>query len=275
MTQTYDTLHYLPESEYYDLFGALRDFTTLLLFEFARSPSGVRDTVIRNFIARGAATLDSISRLWPQHRYGDCWALFRTLVDRLFHLHVLAERDEFELFDDWSFVKQFEARNRALSDKEFGPRLDHSAFHTTEAQKSRYKSLKAKNLVWSRPNPEHAARSLGLPFLYTFAYDFASTHVHPMANDGEQEFLALTGLKPGDAPLDNRVVLHNSALVHTVLLQHALNSSTFRWRNLIYDFVDAARRALTGDLQAYRLVFIKIGHAGPEVAWSERSSQGA
>ena len=275
MSQTFDTLYYLPESEYGELIETLRVFTTLLLFEFARSPTGVRDTIIRNFIARGATTLDSISRLWPEHRYGDCWALHRTLVDRLFHLHALAERDEFELFDDWSFVKQFEARNRALSDEEFGPRLNRPAADPTEKQRSRYKSLKAKNPLWSRPKPEDAARSLDLAFLYTFAYDFASTHVHPMANDGEQEFLAMTGLDPGEALLDNRVVLHNSVLVHTVLLQHALNSSTFRWRSLIYDFVDAARRALTGDLQTYRLVFVKIGHAGPEVIWSERSSPDA
>ena len=270
MAQTFDTLHYLSEPEYRELIGTLRVFSTLLLFEFARSPTGVRDTVIRNFIARGATTLDSISRLWPERRYGDCWALFRTLVDRLFHLHALAERDEFELFDDWSFVKQFEARNRALSDKEFGPRLDRSAAEPTAKEKSRYKRLKAKNLEWSRPKPEDAARSLGLPFLYTFAYDFASTHVHPMANDGEQEFLAMTGLEPIEAPFDNRVALHNSILVHTVLLQHALNSSTFRWRSLIFDFVDAARRALAGDLQTYRLVFVKIGNAGPEFTWSER-----
>ena len=275
MTQSFDTLHYLPEPEYYELIETLRIFTTLLLFEFARSPTAVRDTIIRNFIARAATTLGSIGRLWPEHSYGDCWTLFRTLVDRLFHLHALAELNEFELFDNWSFVKQFEARNRALSDKEFGPRLNRSIAEPTEKQNSRYRSLKARKLVWSRPKPEDAARSLNLPFLYSFAYDFASTHVHPMANDGEQEFLTMTGLAPAEAPLDNRVILHNSILVHTVLLQHALNSSTFRWRKLIYDFVDAARLALSGDLRTYRIIFVKIGNAGQDVEWSERQAPGA
>jgi hypothetical protein len=96
-----------------------------------------------------------------------------------------------------------------------------------------------------------------------------------MANDGELAFLTLTGLKPPEEPPDNRVVLHNSILVQTVLLQEGLNASTFRWRNLIYDFVDAARRALTGELQTYRVVFAKIGNAGQKTAWSERGSPGA
>jgi hypothetical protein len=153
MAQKVDTLNYLAESEYRDLVETVRIFTTLLLFEFARSPTGVRDTVIRNFIARGAVTLDSIARLWPKRCYGDCWALFRTLVDRLFHLHALSQRDEFELFDEWSFVKQYEARNRFLSDREFGARSRQSLAELTEKQKARYKQLMAKKPTWSRPKP--------------------------------------------------------------------------------------------------------------------------
>ena len=47
---------------------------------------------------RGEVTLESILRLYESRAYGDCWTLFRTLLDRLFHLHVIAAKNEFEGF---------------------------------------------------------------------------------------------------------------------------------------------------------------------------------
>ena len=49
-------------------------------------------------------------------------------------------------------------------------------------------------------------------FLYRFGYDYASTHVHPMANDGEADFEVLIS-PPGAAKLPDETVVRNSILV--------------------------------------------------------------
>jgi len=269
MPETFDSRHYLELVEYDEIVETVRDFSALLIFEFASHPPNVRDRIIRNFVARGAITLQSIQRLYHLSHYSDCWALFRSLTDRYFHLHALAENDEFEVFEEWSFVKQYEAQNRALSDPEFGPTLNKALAEPSAEQKLRYSALKAKKPRWTRPNAEEVAKSLDLTFLYRFGYDYSSTQVHPMANDGEMEFFLLTGLKSISPEMDQRVLLNNSILIHSLLLQKALNVSTFRWRSLIYDFVEQVREALSGNLMPYRLTFIKIAQAGHEFRWSE------
>jgi len=269
MPETFDSRHYLEVSEYDDIVETLRGFSALVLFEFTSHPSNVRDKITRNFVARGAIMLDSIHHLWHLSYYSDCWALFRSLIDRYFHLHSLAEKDEFEAFEEWSFVKQYEAQNRALSDPEFGPSLNRSLAEPTTEQKLRYKALKSKRPRWTRPNAEEVAKSLDLTFLYRFGYDFASTQVHPMANDGEMEFLLLTGLQSSAPEVDYRVLLNNSVLIYSLLLQKALNVSTFQWRSLFYDFIEQIRDALSGNLLPYRLTFVKIAQAPQDFRWSE------
>ena len=65
-------------------------------------------------------------------------------------------------------------------------------FGLTLEQNERAKAL-SKNLpVWQRPKAEEVAKQLNMRFLYRFGYDFGSTHVHPMANDGQQDFFTIT-----------------------------------------------------------------------------------
>ncbi len=96
-----------------------------------------------------------------------------------------------------------------------------------------------------------------------------------MASDGEHEFHTLTGLEWQGPDLDYRVIPHNSILVHTLLLQLAFNHGTLRWRALFYDFIDEARQALSGDPLPYKVTFVKIARAGPDLEWSEPSQGGA
>jgi hypothetical protein len=98
-------------------------------------------------------------------------------------------------------------------------------------------------------------------FLYKYGYDFGSTHVHPMANDGDRDFYTITGLPiPSEYP-DQRVVLSNTLLVVTMIVQTGMNATTLRWRRVVYDFLDELREFLGTGQEAYKVTFLKLGTA--------------
>jgi hypothetical protein len=104
-----------------------------------------------------------------------------------------------------------------------------------------------------------------MPFLHNYGYDFASTHVHPMASDGEDEFGLLLGLVPS---VDLREVLENAVLIHTMVLQEGLNRSAFLWARVVYEFVEATRCG-TAEESSYQEILLKIQAAGPRFQWSQ------
>ena len=249
----------LTSEQYKEAADSLHVLAGMLLFDFARHGQGVRDLIAQNFIARADALVGGIFRLWEIQDYGDCWILHRALLDRLFHLHVLNKENQFDVFDDWSFKMQYEAANRVRSDPAMKDRLAEAVEKATPEQKARYQRLVKDPPKWRRPRPEDVAKDMDLSFLYTYGYDFASAHVHPMANDGQQDFFRITRLEPAPAFPDWRVVLNNSVLVATMTLQEALNASTLSWRRVVYDSVSGIREFLgSGSPEC----FVPIGKTG-------------
>ena len=96
------------------LVGMVYPVLLIIISEFARYESEIKDLIIRNFIARTAVTLHGIKQLWNIHDYQDCWVLYRCLLDRLFTLEYLSKKEEFELFEDWSFFRQFTKNNGSV-----------------------------------------------------------------------------------------------------------------------------------------------------------------
>ena len=76
---------------------------------------------------------------------------------------------------------------------------------------------------------EDVAKHLGMRFLYSYGYDYASTHVHPMANDGILDFFIITKLKRAQDFPDQRVLLSNTVLTGSMIVQQALNARV-PWR---------------------------------------------
>lgn len=250
---------YLPVETYRDGLSAFHAIAGLILFEFARENANARDIIIRNFIARSDMMTRSVFALWDLHAYQDCWIIHRCLIDRLFHLWQLQQSDEFEVFEAWSFLEQFKAINRVRSDPEFSGALNSTFFEITPEQKARANTLQKNPPNWRRPKAEDAAKGLDMGFLYRFGYDFASSHIHPMANDGQQDFYTITKLEPVPDFPEHRVVLSNSLLIATMLIQQGLNSSTLSWRSLVYDFFDDLRRMLGTGSEDYKMSFLKLG----------------
>ncbi|MCI0794049.1 MAG: hypothetical protein J4O03_11350 [Chloroflexi bacterium] len=207
-------------------------------------------------------------------RYHDCWILYRALIDRLFHLRALADNNDFLIFDDWSFMRQYEYRHRVRSDPEFKDTLNPEVFRDTHEERERYQEIKKRSPKWKRPHAETIAKKMGCEFLYKYSYDYASTHVHPMANDGDEDFRRLTGLIQYDQPLDRRVILNNSCLTLVLLIQEGLNAGTLHWRTLVYDFLKHFMDSLRSGSKEYGITFIKIVEMKEEMGLCQKRSSG-
>lgn len=233
-----------PQAEHYrQMVEDLRVFTGMILLSFAKGSPYLTDRIIRNFIARGMASIQSINIVWETGAFQDCWILHRCLLDRLLHLGVMCQQNSFSQFEEYSFVRQYEAKNRLMSDPAFRTKRPREELVFTAEQQRRYKELKQRGISWKRPDAEDAARNMGLAFIYRYSYDYASTHIHPMADDGEEDFARVIGIRH-DSNTDDSIVMSDSLLVFTLLVQEGLNASTLRWRKVVYNFIEEARKAL-------------------------------
>jgi len=243
--------------------------TGLFLFQFARHPLDTKNIIIQNFVARSIAMVRGIRCLWDIGDFQDCWILHRSLIDRYFHLVALGNDSSYKAFDDWSFMRQYKAQTRVRSDPNCKNILDSPNFTPTAEQKSRYAALAKSPPVWKRPKAEDLAKGAGISPLYDYGYDFASTHVHPMANDGLEDFYAITKLEPKPDFPPHVSVLHNSLLVGCLIANQALNQSDFRWMALVFDFYDHLLRFLETGSTDYMHTFAKLVSLGANVKLCE------
>lgn len=250
----------LSAEQYKDDADALHVLSGILLFEFARhsETSPTRDLIARNFIARTDTMVRGIFQLWEIKDYGDCWVVHRSLLDRLFHLHALNDSDQFDLFEGWSFKMLYEAANLLRSDLDLKGQLEGLVDNLTAEQKARYQRLANNPPDWRRPKAEDVAKAMGLAFLYKDGYDFASQHVHPMANDGQEDFFNVTHLEPKPNLPEWKPVLPNSILAASLIVQEALNASTLSWCRVGYDAVDGVRSFLVSASPEHHLPLAKV-----------------
>jgi len=247
----------------------LKIYCGIILLSLARHSQEIRDKTISNFIARGTVCTENILSVWKEGSEADAWVLHRSLLDRLFHLHDLIERDSFLAFDEYSFLRIYETRHNLLCDKEMLNKFSASQIESfkrlMKSQKKRYQELKSEHDRWSRPKAENVARSMNLNFLYRFGYDYASMYVHPMAQEGENDLIRLTTPSRHHSYPDSTVV-KNSLLVHSLLIQEGLNGSSVKWMAVIYDFIDHFREFLKDDRsRKFQQTFYKIDSAWPAV----------
>jgi hypothetical protein len=239
-----------------------RVYSGIVLLSFAKHGQGLRDTVARNFIARGMSCTQSIYAVWRAGSEQDAWILHRSLLDRLLHLHHLGETDGFSEFEEFSFLSMYEARHQLLSDPDMSAKVPTNLKELQKTDRPRYDSISAKQTRWRRPKAEDMAKLMDLGFLYRFGYDYASMHVHPMSGDGEADFMRLIS-PPHVVIVPDATVVRNSILVQSMLVQEAFNVSKMRWRAIAYDFLDEIRTFVgTGDPQFHGTLY-KIGEALP------------
>lgn len=239
---------------------ALHCVSGMVLFSFARNDCDTKNIIIRNFVARSAITLNSIFALWDNCDYQNAWVVHRALLDRMFHLHKIGVNDEFSDFDDWSFFEQYKAQNRVKSDSLFKNQATGWVYELSDSQKARIKGLEKNKPTWRRPKAEVVAKDMGMEFLYKYGYDYGSMHVHPMANDGDQDFYTITKLEPAPNFPSHISVISNTILASSMILQDAINHSSFNWRRILWDFIDQLREVLDSGDTSYQQSFVKLAH---------------
>jgi hypothetical protein len=252
---------HLSFEQYGQAAEALHVLSGILLFEFAHRDEAAapRDQIARNFIARSDMMVRGILRLWEISDQADCWILHRALLDRLFHLYDLNQKDQFDVFNDWSFKMLYEAAGRLRSDPSQKGQIDGLVEELTQERKSRYHRLVKIPPDWRRPKAEDAAKGMGITFLYRYGYDYASRYVHPMANDGQDDFYTITGLEPRpDIPAADIVVISNSILIASMILQEALNASSLLWMAVVYNAIDGVRNFLLSAAPEHHLPLAKV-----------------
>ena len=259
------------QQEYEMAIGALRGFTIVTLFSLTKTTEGnLKDHIIRNFIARGAECLDSILSLWKLGRYDDCTVLQRAHTDRVIHLIDLIERDGFAEFERWSFRRQFEMVDRALSDpriqSKIGPVALRNARELHRERRIRFNQEPESN--WHRPDHKEVAKQIEFPLLYRLGYDYPSTEVHPMADDGEESFYRLIS---AEAELksfgDHFVVLHNTFASQIYLVIKGLNACNVVWEDLVGSFLSQLFSFLESGSKNYMATFVAITGRGSDYVW--------
>ena len=180
------------------------------------------------------------------------------MTDRMFHLNDIGRKDAFTKFDDWSFFEQYKSQNKVKSDPEFKHHAVGKAYELNIEQKNRINKFEKNKPLWKRPKAEQVAKDMDMKFLYNHGYDYASTHVHPMSNDGLQDFYTITKLESSTEFPSHIVVVHNSILITSMILQDALNYSSFQWRSILYNYIDEIRNLLKNSDKSYQLSFLKI-----------------
>ena len=80
-----------------------------------------------------------------------------------------------------------------------------------------------------------------------------------MANDGQDDFYTITRLAPQPStPAAGIVVLSNSVLIASMIVQEALNASSLLWMALVYSAIDGARRFLLSAAAEHHLPLEKV-----------------
>lgn len=220
---------------------AVTEVSVLILQEFhRRSESSPEARIIANVIARAIRTTSSIVVLCDNHDVQSAWVLHRTLAERLFHLAHLSATKSYAEFENWSFFEQAKRQVKSVNDPLFRDRTTGAEYQITEEQRARFTEMLKQPPKWRRAKAEDISKQLGYKFIYDYAYDYASMLIHPMANDGEMDLLMST--RADDYSQAKKLVISNSLLVQSLILQEAMNSPTLNWAAIAYEMIAAVLR---------------------------------
>lgn len=260
-----DKRQYWTIEEYKEFEKVFIAFAEMILFAMAQYPATTKDIIIRNFIARSLKMLQGVFQLWDIEDYPDCWILFRCMLDRLFLLNDLSVSEEFQVFDDWSFMHKYKKRHEIRSDSEFNGRLCLELLKDTPEQKIRIKKLDRTKPEWKRPRAEDVAKRMGLKPLYDYGYDISSTLVHPMADDGQRDFEHLINLgNQSDFP-DEIAILNNTCLIAHGILHEGMKECSLSWRVFVTDVLKEFLLFIETGSKDYKTSFVRISEVGPEI----------
>jgi hypothetical protein len=242
--------------EYSDLITLIRRLVKIILIELRTEVSEQKDIMLLYALAKASTQIESILQLWKLKHYSDCWILYRTQVERLLTYHYLIDSNTIKEFDEWSFIQNYETRNKAKSDIKQNPFLIKAFWIENRKRVERYQRLKSENVIWKRPNSddlEKVARKHNMLDLFWYGYKNASSFVHPLSTEGADEFALVTGLNPrSNDDFDSTPIIYNSLVVLIQIVRLALNETNFEWNEYVFKVIEGCEDFLRDGNQDYK-----------------------
>ena len=230
--------------DYLELTTTIQKLIKIMLLELRTEVKEFKDIMFLYSLARAGVQIESILDLWELQHYSDCLILYRTQVERLLTLHYLIDSDTIQEFDEWSFIQNYENRNKAKSDREHSKFLVNKFWTESRRRIEKYQRLKKENVTWTRPSSsklEEIAKKHDLLFLYKYGYKYASGFVHPLSSDGEEEFGLVTGIQPKNGKqFDTIPIINNSIVVLIFIVKLALDETNFSWNEYVFKVLNSA-----------------------------------
>jgi len=245
-----------PVLKYIDAWKVFDHIISGLLLEW-HEETDLRMIITRNFFSKSAMLVRSIFTLWDIKAFQECHILYRCLVERLFYLNKLFSENSFETYEEWSFMKQYDFFARVRADGRYKAQTDKLA-PITETAKLRRAELRKKNVQWKEPKAKDIANSLGRDYLYLYGYDYSSMHIHPMANDGLQDYETVTTLRSGENFPSHETVLRNSLLVFWLLISDTLKHLNAIVSPTLNHFLVSYFENLEKDSQEYWIFYYQL-----------------
>ncbi len=234
---------------------SLTVFTTTILYQIGNRISGEKNLYLRNSIAKTQSLVLSIELTYNNKLYNEGWILFRCLLDRYIHLIYLSKNNLHKEFKDWSFIEGYEYLQNAKSEELFKSVKKDPRFKFTKTQSENYFHNKKQSNNYKKPDPKIELKGDGLNFLYKLGYDYASMRVHPMYEDGDEEYYRITKIQPNPyADFDHLELIPNTYLIASMILQESLNQIELKTIAVVYEYLSALRENLDYELPLYKVI---------------------
>ena len=212
------------------------------------SSGHLREKISLHWLARSLRQLLAIDALTSIGFISDGWILFRSILERyLLYCH-LYEHDEFDVFHDWCLKEKYNRRNKVKSNLLLKEKPEVKEHKLSQAEKDKYKEILHKPLVmqWQRPRMEDVAKRKKVKFLYDAGYDFASGFVHPVADDGGDDYLHLMGRSQEVVEINGDILLRDARLIAVLQIQKFMSQPEHNWRNVLNDLLNAFMKRIEG-----------------------------
>lgn len=230
-------------------------FTTTILYQIGNKIKGDKNIYVTNSIAKTQSLVKSIELTYINKLYNESWILFRCLLDRYLYLTYLSRNELHKDFKDWSFMKGYEYLQNAKSEESVKNVKNDPRFRFTKEQSQTYFDTRKNSNKFSKPDPKSGFKVEGLSFLYKLSYDYASMRVHPMFEDGDEEYYRITKVEPNPYfDFNHDELITNTYLVASLILQESLNQIDLKTVAVLYEYLERLRENSDYESSFYKII---------------------
>jgi len=226
-----------------------------LLFQIGNDANDDKNIYLRNAIAKSGSLVASIDLLNQHDKKNEGWILFRCLIDRYLQIKFLDRTDQFSTFKEWSFVQGYEYLQNCKSDEEVNKVRKDPRYKFTKEQSRNYFHSKKNSDKYVKPNPKSELKALGLNFLYKMGYDYSSMRVHPMFEDGDEEYHKSLQLDANPyKDFNHEELIPNSIILAALIITECLNQLPFKRDICIDNYLRDIAEGLNSTVSFYKLI---------------------